>query len=941
MKNYTKLGRFYKIGALTAVLLAVLLLAVSAALFPAPKNIAKVYAAGQLTGAGTVASPYIINDREDLARIGTSLNTGTQTNPNWIRYRLSDHYALAKDIDLSVGGDWKPLGRMEIEGLSNDVGGPYFSGTLDGKGLAIKGMKVTRTNVTFPGDGERRYPNGGNGSTLEFQTNAPGGQGGQITGQYSYAALFGGLSGDAKILNLRLEDVNIDFASTSDPRNNNQERTGFDYSRYIGGIAGRMIGNALIENCFVGGVIDASQGEQTQKRITGGMVGQMEGNATVRNCMTDVKILGGRTAGGIAGYMGLNPLDTNKIANCYVLGSVSGTPGGVAETSGAGGQGAGGIAGFVYGGSISSCVALNEEISIAKVIEGARKIGRIMGSNGSGAKLSNNVAYARTPLLVSSGEFPLASLVRKIPGFNGTESLTAATWGGLLQYYDGRYADINSLIQSMQLYIAQEYDDKRPPQTADLVQIGATGLMKITSATAVSLVNNNSQTRVQTYFKANPEAKGDTYRDGQDISAMDIYFKGLSKIEINGTEVEFFKTGPGNPWTITPHKRNGPAPKPVYDDPGFKLPGFKSSYLLKGGPDDDVEDGFNFTRFKLEGAKFVKESDNAEISESWPIPAATVGKPYTDNSGKSLFSLKAVGMAGEKGFKWHWGAKDDLDELPNGLYLSESGTSNEICRVMGTPVDASPALEPFSFTVKLTDGIGIESSIRLEIEIMRAAGGTVEWRAPKPADPDKPEEIDMAGMIKLNTITVTDKSIIVRAPSGSTVSNAWQPMEFAIRTTLVEPKDGEEDLWEWFLTGPILGKDGLPMVTDSGATVFGYEFTQYRDEYNILQDLKPESTYYIYARLGESANYEVGRVSTVPLEVKTKMDQRIIWIIIYSCIGGAGLLVLGISLRAVFVIRNKKREKREYAAAAEARAKREAEEKAKEEERNKRPVQRY
>ncbi|EOS73744.1 hypothetical protein C819_03544, partial [Lachnospiraceae bacterium 10-1] len=68
-------------------------------------------------GDGTAENPFIISDREGLEAVSDN---------------LSAHYKLGADIDL-LGEAFTPIGTSSL----------YFTGSLDGDGHVLRGLKVS------------------------------------------------------------------------------------------------------------------------------------------------------------------------------------------------------------------------------------------------------------------------------------------------------------------------------------------------------------------------------------------------------------------------------------------------------------------------------------------------------------------------------------------------------------------------------------------------------------------------------------------------------------------------------------------------------------------------------------------------------------------------------------------------------------------------------
>jgi len=240
-----------------------------------------------------------------------------------------------------------------------------------------------------------------------------------------------------------------------------------------------------------------------------------------------------------------------------------------------------------------------------------------------------------------------------------------------------------------------------------------------------------------------------------------------------------------------------------------------------------------------------------------------------------------------------------------------------VCELAGIP----GVVGEYTFTIQLTDGIGVTSTKTVSTSIGPAPGGAVAWRPG-------------VRYVSWND----DKSIAVLRPN-TVPAGTQQTVQYVIRTSPKEYEDGED--WNWVDITELTDKKGNPILDGDGRILKGYVFTSYFDEFGVEQPLQPDTTYYIFVRLKASINYELGEICATPLEVATEADPWILYWIIIGCSIGAFVLILGVTIRAIFVIRAKKREKREWAEAAEKRAELEAIEKAKEEERNKRPFYRY
>lgn len=81
-----------------------------------------------MNGLGTSIDPYIIETPEDL---------------NAIRNKLSSHYKLGNDIDMSDWGNFPPIGSSLTSGR--------FTGSLDGDGYCISNLNIHTVNMHYVG----------------------------------------------------------------------------------------------------------------------------------------------------------------------------------------------------------------------------------------------------------------------------------------------------------------------------------------------------------------------------------------------------------------------------------------------------------------------------------------------------------------------------------------------------------------------------------------------------------------------------------------------------------------------------------------------------------------------------------------------------------------------------------------------------------------------
>ena len=235
-----------------------------------------------LSGEGTEANPYLINNAEDLILFRDSVNAGET------KYNAPGVYvALGADIDLT-DIDWSV-------NIGDDCSAT-FDGIFDGKGYTIKNL--TSTESAQKGDG------------------------------YICTGLFGAIYGSAVIKNLTIDNARINAEYVG---NNAGIVVGFAYS-CTGSIENVKVTNSTLNAAAVTGTgaivgydyygkltIKDCVVENTNiigKSYVGGIIGYGSNNCTVTGCaFTDGDVTAnGGCAGGIAGIF----LDNAKVENCIV-----------------------------------------------------------------------------------------------------------------------------------------------------------------------------------------------------------------------------------------------------------------------------------------------------------------------------------------------------------------------------------------------------------------------------------------------------------------------------------------------------------------------------------------------------------------------------------------------------------------------------------------------
>lgn len=182
---------------------------------------------------------YTVTTAEGLKNIAELVNE---------EWKLDINITLTDDIDLK-GIDWTPIGI--------DYNHQY-TGTFDGNGKTITGLTVTVSD--------------------------------------RYAGLFGYIGTGGKVMNVKLEGVQIESDNELSD---------------VGGVAGWSQGN--IENCSVSGSVIG----RGMNSIVGGVVGYQSGGF-LTGCSSSATVNAGNNAGGVAGCT-----DSATLTGCYATGDVT------------------------------------------------------------------------------------------------------------------------------------------------------------------------------------------------------------------------------------------------------------------------------------------------------------------------------------------------------------------------------------------------------------------------------------------------------------------------------------------------------------------------------------------------------------------------------------------------------------------------------------------
>lgn len=228
------------------------------------------------SGEGTEVAPYQIGSGAELAWLANAVNSASSGTKFYVE--------LTDDIDLG-NQPWTPIGKDFHE----------FSGTFDGKGHVVEGLKVS--NVADAG-----LFGVAKGAAIKNLVVR-----GSVTGADNTA----GILAKAKNEACTIENCGNEAAVT--------------VAKSGGGYAGGILGNAVtaiyVERCYNSGTV-TSTGNTSYSRA-GGIVGNINGNGTakVNTCYNSGNIISDSYAAGVfAGYGGYSL----TISNCYNTGKISG-----------------------------------------------------------------------------------------------------------------------------------------------------------------------------------------------------------------------------------------------------------------------------------------------------------------------------------------------------------------------------------------------------------------------------------------------------------------------------------------------------------------------------------------------------------------------------------------------------------------------------------------
>ena len=231
-------------------------------------------------------NPFEVYDVPTLQKVGSGLE-------GWV---MAAHYRQTANIDLASIDNWTPIALPEYY-MPHWIGG--FTGTYEGNNFTISNLTINRPDEDYQG-------------------------------------LFGSISPNSTVKNLKLTNVNI---------------TGKDN---VGGLIGFNNEGAVL-NCSVTGKVSGNNN-------IGGVVGYNYGCATVSGSSSASTVNGNACIGGVVGYNSYSDYDNgSKVENSYSTGNITG------------GTAIGGLIGVNSGSTVSYSYATGN------VTGDARSVGGLVG----------------------------------------------------------------------------------------------------------------------------------------------------------------------------------------------------------------------------------------------------------------------------------------------------------------------------------------------------------------------------------------------------------------------------------------------------------------------------------------------------------------------------------------------------------------------------------
>jgi len=268
-------------------------------------------------GKGTATEPYLLSTKTDLMNLAETVN-------GLLKHFDNTYFKMTADIDLGGDQNFKGIGVHPGRKPEETY---WFAGIFDGAGHTVSNFKAEYEMY----------------NASDKAITAAG-------GAYESLGFFGTLGETAVVKNLNLDQTCSIIGSA-----------------HIGGIAGRMLVGAQIDNCSFAGVVKAQGG------YVGGIAGSMEsaGDGTytsaIRNCVFSGEVNSDHQyGGGIAGY------SKSLIENCASAGIVKSFMFKTTSTFLSNHNNIGGIAGY-NAGEMRNCANYSD-------VEAHNNVGGIVGT---------------------------------------------------------------------------------------------------------------------------------------------------------------------------------------------------------------------------------------------------------------------------------------------------------------------------------------------------------------------------------------------------------------------------------------------------------------------------------------------------------------------------------------------------------------------------------
>ncbi len=234
---------------------------------------------------GTEASPFLVADAADLAKVGSGIDGWT----------LGKYYKMTADIDISTTADWTPIGSNAAP----------FTGTFDGGGCKITGLSITGSD-TYRGlfgyvDSGAAVRNAGVSGTIAGSSYV-GGIAGRNSGTIENCYFTGIITAVGNYIGSI-----TGYNGTGGTVQNSCNTGAISGAKYAGGIVG--YNTAKVENCYNTGMVSSYTPSATGG-ITGYNAGSVENSVflmgtEVKNSSTASSYFG-RVAGVNSGTLSNN-----------------------------------------------------------------------------------------------------------------------------------------------------------------------------------------------------------------------------------------------------------------------------------------------------------------------------------------------------------------------------------------------------------------------------------------------------------------------------------------------------------------------------------------------------------------------------------------------------------------------------------------------------------